>query len=176
MKRLIRIAGLLAFAMGGTTMVSWAQDSGPAANSGAAGMNQGGSAEPSPADRIEKMKEDLGLSDDQVTQIQKLFSEQMGSIKPLRDQLKTDMETLQQKMDSMAKDPEVKEVLEKFKSDRKILEEAQAKLMDRLSAILTPTQEAKAILEMDKRGRGMMINRPNAQDSGAQGQENKNGN
>ena len=76
----------------------------------------------------------------------------------------------------MAKDPEVKEVLEKFKSDRKILEEAQAKLMDRLSAILTPTQEAKAILEMDKRGRGMMINRPNAQDSGAQGQENKNGN
>jgi Spy/CpxP family protein refolding chaperone len=106
--------------------------------------------------RIERMKEKLGLSDDQVTKIKDLFKKKGQENKPLRDQVKIDMDTLQQKVDSKASDGEIKKVLDALSADRQKLESARREIEDQLKTILTPTQQAKFVLSMKERGREMM--------------------
>lgn len=59
---------------------------------------------------------------------------------------------MQQKVDSKASDSDIKTLLDKLKDDRKALQEAQERSMEKIRTILTPTQQAKWVLSM---GRGM---------------------
>jgi Spy/CpxP family protein refolding chaperone len=104
-------------------------------------------------DRIEHLKDKLGLTDDQATQLKEAFQKQGEAIKPLRDQEKIDMDTLQQKVDTKASDSDIKALLDKLKEDRKTLQDTQERSMEKFRMILTPTQQAKWVLSM---GRGPM--------------------
>ena len=106
--------------------------------------------------RMDKLKEKLGLSDDQVSKLKDLFKSQGETMKPLRDQMKIDMDTLQQKVDTKASDGDVKKLLDKLEADQKEMQAGREKMKDQLRAILTPTQQAKMVLGMRKMGMGMM--------------------
>jgi Spy/CpxP family protein refolding chaperone len=99
-------------------------------------------------DRMDRMKEKLGLSDSQAAKLKEAFKKQMEANKPLRDQEKIDVDTLQQKVDSKASDSDIKDLLEKLKADRKQIQDAQERSMEKIKTILTPTQQAKWVLMM----------------------------
>ena len=101
--------------------------------------------------RIEHLKEKLGLTDDQTTQLKEAFKKQEEAIKPLRDQEKIDVDTLQQKVDIKASDSDIKTLLDKLKEDHKIVQDAQERSMDKMRTILNPTQQAKWVLSMRDR-------------------------
>jgi Spy/CpxP family protein refolding chaperone len=106
--------------------------------------------------RLDKMKEKLGLTDSQAAKVKDLFKQQRESNKPLRDQMKIDMDTLQQKVDAKASDSELKDLLDKLQKDRESVESARKKMVDGMRDILTPTQQAKMVLSMKGKGRQMM--------------------
>ena len=135
------VAGLLA----GSMLVARADDDKPMM-----GGEDGGTG------RIEKMKEKLGLSDSQVTQMKDLFKKQMEGNKPLRDQMKIDMDTLQQKVDLKASDSDIQKLLDKLEGEQKEMSRSREKMKDQLKSILNPTQQAKFVLGMRARGKEMM--------------------
>jgi len=103
-----------------------------------------------------RMKEKLGLTDDQAAKVKELFKRLGEETKPLREQAKIDMDTLRLKVDSKAPDSEIKKILEALTLDRKKMEEGRKKLQDQLALILTPTQRAKMIMRLEERGGKMM--------------------
>jgi Spy/CpxP family protein refolding chaperone len=105
---------------------------------------------------FDRMKEKLGLSDSQASKLKDLFKKQMEEMKPLRDQMKIDMDTLQQKVDTKASDTDVKKVLDALSADRKSMEAGRQKMEDAVREILNPTQQAKLVLSMKDRGQRMM--------------------
>lgn len=70
-------------------------------------------------DRVEMLKEKLGLSDDQVTQIKKIFAEEKDAIKALRDK---DLEP---------------------KARRAEMEKIRESIKTKMDAVLTAEQKAK---------------------------------
>ncbi|SRR5665213_3282393 len=104
-------------------------------------------------DRIEHLKDKLGLTDDQATQLKEAFKKQSEANKPLRDQEKIDIDTLQQKVDQKASDSDIKSLLDKLEKDHKQMQEVQQNSMDKIRTILNPTQQAKWVLSMR---RGLM--------------------
>ncbi len=104
-------------------------------------------------DRIENLKDKLGLTDDQAAKLKEAFKKQMEANKPLRDQEKIDIDTLQQKVDAKASDSDIKDALDKLSADRKSMQSAQDNSMEKIRGILTPIQQAKWVLTMR---RGMM--------------------
>lgn len=99
--------------------------------------------------RMDHMKEKLGLTDDQAASLKTVFKKQMEANKPLRDQERIDIDTLRQKVDSKASDSDIKQILDKLKVDRKQLQEAQERSIEKIRSILTPTQQAKWVLMME---------------------------
>jgi Spy/CpxP family protein refolding chaperone len=99
-------------------------------------------------DRIEHLKDKLGLTDDQAAKLKEAFKKQMEANKPLRDQEKIDMDTLQQKVDTKASDSDIKDALDKLSADHKSMQTAQDNSMDKIREILTPIQQAKWVLTM----------------------------
>jgi Spy/CpxP family protein refolding chaperone len=162
MKRKMWLVGFMAAALVGAVWTAYADDDKPAAddngkmsmddNGGGPGGMQGGMM----GGHFDWMKKKLGLSDSQETKLKDLFKKQMEEGKPLRDQLKIDMDTLQQKVDTKASNDEVKKVLDALSADRKGMEASRQKMEDAVREILDPTQQAKFVLSMKDRGRGMM--------------------
>jgi Spy/CpxP family protein refolding chaperone len=107
-------------------------------------------------DRIEHLKDKLGLTDDQATQLKEAFKKHEEANKPLRDQEKIDIDTLQQKVDQKASDEDLKSLLDKLEKDHKQMQEVQQNSMDKIRMILNPTQQAKWVLSMHRgpMGRG----------------------
>ncbi|MGH7740235.1 MAG: Spy/CpxP family protein refolding chaperone [bacterium] len=103
---------------------------------------------------IEKMKENLGLSDDQVGKIKDVFKDQMNQTKSVREDLKTQTKDLAEKLKAGAKDPELKSILDKIDQDKQDLASASHKRMEALRDILTPTQQAKMCVGMMMHHRG----------------------
>jgi len=164
MRRTIWLAGLMAATLAGVTVAArtaYADDSqAPSGDNGKPSMGQG--TDPGPdggmmgGDQMDKMKEKLGLTDDQVSKLKNLFKSQMEANKPLRDQMKIDMDTLQQKVDMKASDGDIQKLLDKLDGEQKEMQASREKMKDQWKAILTPTQQAKMVLGMQKRGMGMM--------------------
>ena len=157
MKKLLWLGSLLALFLMGT--VSWARADEAAAGDDAApmahadhgmdgGMGMGGKM-------MDRMKEKLGLSDSQVSQLKDMFKKTREENQSLRDQAKIDMDTLQQKVDSKASDSDLKNLLDKLQKDKDGLTAARKKVVDQMRDILTPTQQAKMVLSMKQRGRRM---------------------
>lgn len=103
-----------------------------------------------------RWKEKLGLSDSQASQVKDVFKKNRESMKPLMDQVKIDMDTLQQKVDTKASDADIKKLLDSLSSDRDKLQEGRKKMEAQLKGILNPTQQAKMVLLMKQRAKGMM--------------------
>jgi len=114
-------------------------------------------------DRIEHLKDKLGLTDDQAAKLKETFKKQREANKPLRDQEKIDIDTLQQKVDSKASDSDIKDALDKLSADHKSMQAAQDNSMDKIREILTPMQQAKWVLTMR---RGMMDHKWNGKKKG----------
>jgi len=113
-----------------------------------------GNGEDRGKDRIEHLKDKLGLTDDQTTQLKEAFRKQEEANKPLRDQEKIDIDTLQQKVDQKASDSDLKSLLDKLEKDRKQIQEVQQNSMDKIRMILDPTQQAKWVLSMRRGSMG----------------------
>lgn len=99
-------------------------------------------------DRIEHLKDKLGLTDDQATKLKEAFRKQEEANKPLCDQEKIDIDTLQQKVDQKAPDSDLKSLLDKLEKDHKQMQEVKQNSMDKIRMILDPTQQAKWVLSM----------------------------
>ncbi len=148
MKRIINglwMGSLIGILFVGTSWVVRAEEEGSMMGNEKGGVNQ-----------VEKMKEKLGLSDSQASKLKDLFKKQREDMTPLRDQMKIDMDTLQQKVDMKAPDSEIKKLLDKLDADRKGMESGREKMKDQLRAILSPTQQAKLVLGMRSKGMEMM--------------------
>ena len=178
MKKLFNFWGLmgLAFALSlGSTLRAAAQDDDkPAGEKGhpAGSWEEKGGWERGP---LGMMKKKLDLTDDQASKMKELFKKQREENEPLREQTKIDMDTLRLKVDSKASDSEIKKVLEALSADQKKMEEDRGKMKEELSAILTPTQKAKMLLDMEwgggERMRGMRMRRM----GGREGDHSENG-
>ena len=156
MNRKIWMAGFLTAALIGAAIGVYAQDDPAPAGGDSPAMGQGMDGGMMGGGWIDKAKEKLGLTDDQASKLKDLFKSQMEANKPLRDQMKIDMDTLQQKVDLKASDADVKKLLDKLDGEQKEMQTAHEKMKDQLRSILSPTQQAKMVLGMRKMGMGMM--------------------
>jgi Spy/CpxP family protein refolding chaperone len=97
---------------------------------------------------VDKMKDKLKLSDDQVTQLKQAMENQKASAMPLMDDMKAQTKTLAQKVKAGASDDTLKPILDQLDQDRQSLDMGRQKTMASIRVILTPTQQAKAYLAM----------------------------
>lgn len=108
-----------------------------------------------------KLKDALGLADDQVTQLQAALRARRDAIKPLRDDLRKDLKTLRDQIRDKAGDRDVQATLDQLTRDRKALQDAVQAANDKFTAdtpFLTPTQRGKIVLWTIKhafRGKGL---------------------
>jgi Spy/CpxP family protein refolding chaperone len=144
------LVGSLATTMFLGNGIARAQDQNPPAEDqgGDHPMMQGGDHGDWGKNRIEHMKEKLGLTDDQATQLKEAFKKHEEANRPLRDQEKIDVDTLQQKVDIKASDSDIKDLLDKLENDHKQMQQVQDNFMDKIRTILNPTQQAKWLLWM----------------------------
>ncbi len=143
MNKKMWLVGLMAAALMVPALTALAQDN--PAPGGQPGGQQGGM-------NLERMKEKLGLSDDQVSKLKDLLKAQMEAGQTFRDQLKADIDVLQQKVDSKASDGDLKKALDTLVADRKAMEANRQKTEDMFREILTPLQQAKMVLGMQSIG------------------------
>jgi Spy/CpxP family protein refolding chaperone len=95
-----------------------------------------------------KLKDKLGLTDDQVTKLDAAWKAQKEAAKPLHEQMKKDMEKLKDQVKNKAKDDEIQATLDSLAATRKSMRESMEKTHADADAILTPTQRAKMVLKM----------------------------
>lgn len=97
-------------------------------------------------DRIVKMKEKLGLSDDQVIKIKAIFTDSKKTVEPLKKQHEADMKALKAKVKAGAADSELKLLLDALQLDNQKIMDARKTVMEQVKAILTPLQQAKEVI------------------------------
>ncbi len=97
-----------------------------------------------------KLKDKLGLTDEQVQKLDASMKSAKETMKPLGEALKQDMAKLKEQVRAKAKDDEIQSTLDSLQKDRTALREAMEKHMDESKGILTPTQRAKMVLGMAK--------------------------
>lgn len=160
MVKKIWLAGMAAAALMGSTALAHAQDDDGSAGMDDkpgmhGGMDDGGDGGMMGGRFGGRLKEKLGLTDDQAAKLKDFFKKQREDNTPLRDQMRIDMDTLRQKVDTKAPDSEIKKLLDKLSEDQKGMQAARERTKDQLREILTPTQQAKMLFMMH-RGRGRM--------------------
>jgi hypothetical protein len=97
---------------------------------------------------LEHMTKALDLTDDEVAKVKAEGESNRAAMKPLRDKVKLDMDSLKVLVDKKASDSDLSAAIATFKTDRKAVEAQQSAHMDALQAILTPMQQAKGIFMM----------------------------
>ena len=153
MKKLLGILGLGALSAAllfGAIQFVRADDSAPADNDSSAKMDKGHGWDK--GDHVGMWKEKLGLSDSQADKLKDLFNKQREETKILSDQMKVNMDTLKLKVDSKASDGEIKALLDSLSAGKKKLQAKRDGFIDQVKTILTPTQQAKLLLEMKEHG------------------------
>lgn len=156
MNRKIWLAGLLAASLIGAAWTAYADDDQAPAGGDPPAMGQGMDGGMGGGWMMDRAKKNLGLTDDQASKMKDLFKSQMEANKPLRDQMKIDMDTLQQKVDLKASDADIKKLLDKLDGEQKEMQASRDKMKDQMREILTPTQQAKMVLGMRRMGMGRM--------------------
>jgi Spy/CpxP family protein refolding chaperone len=169
MNKKIWLSALMAGALAGSALTVFAQDAPPPAgdnggqtsgdNNGPQGGNGHGRPGMGPGGpqggmvmNPDKLKDKLGLTDDQVTQMKDLFRTQMAAGKTIQDQMKLDIDTLQQKVDAKASVAELQKSLDALAADRKAMQASRENMETQVNKILTTVQQAKLILGMQNRG------------------------
>lgn len=145
MKRYICAALAAALLMPGMWAVSArAQDDDAAPEMG---EHQGGGK------MLERMKDKLGLTDEQAGKLQASMKAHHEAMRPLWLQAKDTMKKLGEQLKSKAPDAEIQASLDALKSAHKEIAAEDEKFRDGLASFLTPTQRAKMTLGMAMRMR-----------------------
>jgi hypothetical protein len=97
-------------------------------------------------DRIARMKEMLGLSDDQVSKIRQISTDSMTRIEPLQKQRQTDLKALRDKVKAEAPDADLKVLMAALQADDQKLVDARKIEMDQIKAVLTTLQQATLMI------------------------------
>ena len=105
-----------------------------------------GAGEDSVAGKAIKMKEKLGLTDEQVTKLKALVESERAIVGPMVKQQLADLKTLGVKTKAKAPDAELSPILDKLESGHRSLQSERNKYVDQARAILNPTQQAKITL------------------------------
>ncbi|MBI3563909.1 MAG: DUF4890 domain-containing protein, partial [Elusimicrobia bacterium] len=117
------------------------------AQGGPGGGPQGGPPSPEMREKMAaKLKEKLGLTDDQAAKFKEAEKAHFEAMKPVHEKTKELMEKLHKQVEAKAKDDELKATLDALKAQRKTLQDEQEKFHASLQGILTPTQQAKFVL------------------------------
>jgi len=90
-----------------------------------------------------KMKERLGLSDEQAGKVKAAFEAEKAAIKPLREQRKEAARKLEEQVRGLAPDKEIQATLDGLDAGRKAMAAERQKLESSLAAVLKPSQRAK---------------------------------
>lgn len=106
---------------------------------GGPGMEEGGG---------ERMKEKLGLSDEQVKKLKALREGQAEAMKANHRKMRDLMAKLEDQVSDKASDSAIAATLKDLKAARKDMEALQQKMEEGREAILTPSQLAKGLLAM----------------------------
>jgi Spy/CpxP family protein refolding chaperone len=104
----------------------------------------------------ERMKKELGLTDDQADKMKAAGKAQMEAMKPLMEKRKLDIDSLRVLVDKKAADKDLTAAIEGIKADQKAVEEQWKKHREAMAALLTPMQQAKSVLMMGEMGEHMM--------------------
>jgi len=91
-------------------------------------------------------KAHLGLTDDQVKEVEAARSANRAALQPLRDQRRRTIETLKSQIKGKAPDSEIQSTLNHLKSIQEDIHQQEEKSRSRFADILTPTQRAKMLL------------------------------
>ncbi len=145
MKRLLKsmfVSGIVAGAILSIAVLSYAGDN----KEGDKGFKG-----PDGSQRILRMKDKLGLTDDQVKKITVIFDVEKTGMKALLKQRGDDLKTLGEKVKTGAKDEELLPLITAVQTDNQNLMTEGKKDLDQVKEILTPTQQAKWILSMNNR-------------------------
>jgi len=102
--------------------------------------------------RGEHMKKELGLSDDQAEKFKAAQKAQMDAMKPLQEKQKLDIDSLRVLVDKKAADKDLSAAIAAIKADHQAIEEQQKKHREAMAQLLTPLQQAKAVLMMGDMG------------------------
>jgi len=105
---------------------------------------------------IDKAKDKLKLSDDQVTRLHKAVADEKNAVTPLQEDMKTQIHSLVQKLQSGAGDDALKPVLDQIDQDNQAFAADRQKTTEAFRDILTPTQQAKILLSMTVKRMKMM--------------------
>lgn len=99
------------------------------------------------ADSIEQWKTRLNLTDEQANKLQEASKAHQEALRPLADQAKEALETLNQQVRTQAKEDDIKATLDQVVHLQKSIQEEKDKFMQTTESFLTPSQRAKMILE-----------------------------
>lgn len=105
--------------------------------------------------RAERVKEALGLSDEQQDKLKSLRRAHRDASSELRGKLKAAMRRLGDQLEDKATEKELAATLDSIASSRKALGQQREKFEKELSAVLTPTQRAKLLAGRMRMARGM---------------------
>jgi Spy/CpxP family protein refolding chaperone len=97
-----------------------------------------------------KMKDKLGLSDDQVAKLKAMRDSSKEAFKPLMEKERGLMAKLNDQSVNKAPDSAIQTTLNDLKANHKAMKEQMEKIQDQKDAILTPSQQAKMMLMRQK--------------------------
>lgn len=139
-----------------------AQDDGPRADGprrharmGGAGANEERGPRPEFAERMQaRIKEDLGLSDDQSAKLEAAMKQRAQDETPLREKLIDQTKKLSDLVKKDAADAEIQAALDALKAARKEMLAGNEKFENSLTSFLKPKQRAKMMLQMERNANG----------------------
>jgi Spy/CpxP family protein refolding chaperone len=102
--------------------------------------------------RMERMVQELGLTQDQQTRIRSIWENARNDKNPQRQQLRTEMENLRSLMARSASTSELRQQHNKIKALRDQMGDQRFETMLQMYEVLTPQQRTKFAEMMQKRG------------------------
>lgn len=111
------------------------------------GHDEGGRAER--AGHMEKMKERLGLTDDQAAKLKAAWKAEKDASEELREKSKQASHKLEEEVRDLASEKEIQATLDQLDANRKAMMAERQKLEASFAAILRPSQRAKMRLMME---------------------------
>ena len=91
----------------------------------------------------EKMKERLGLTDDQAEKLKAAWESRKAALKPLIEQRKSDQRKLEDQVRDLASEKDIQATMDRLDAGRKAMEAERQKGEASVASILKPSQRAK---------------------------------
>ncbi len=95
------------------------------------------------AHKGERMKKELGLSNNQAVKLKAIHEAERDALKPFMEKERALRQKRDEQLKSKASESEIKATLEEMKANRKAMTEQRQTFRKQREDLLTPTQEAK---------------------------------